>query len=97
MPYFVGARGADIGCRVISPLDELLAAVDVEGRAGDRRIRHEVDGQSGDVSRADHASDRQRRAELLAARFQLVAEDHRRQRCVDEPASFWFPSPSFDK
>src|SRR5712692_1272673 len=26
-----------------SPLDELLAAVDVEGRAGDRRVRHEVD------------------------------------------------------
>jgi hypothetical protein len=41
-----------------SPLDELLAAVDVEGRAGDRRVRHEVDGQCGDVGRADDASDR---------------------------------------
>jgi hypothetical protein len=28
-----------------SSLDELLAAVDVEGRAGDRRVDHQVDGQ----------------------------------------------------
>ncbi len=28
-----------------SPLDELLAAVDVEGRAGDRRVGHEVNGE----------------------------------------------------
>ncbi len=69
----------------VSPLDELLAAVDVEGRAGDRRVRHEVDGQCGDVGRADDASDRQRRAELFAARVQPVAEDRRRQRRVDEP------------
>src|SRR5262249_58810837 len=55
--------------------DELLAAVDVEGRAGNRRVRHEVNGQCGDVGRADDASDRQRRAELLAARVQLVAEE----------------------
>jgi len=27
--------------------DELLAAVDVEGRAGDRGVRHEVDGERG--------------------------------------------------
>ena len=38
-----------------SPLDKLLAAVDVEGRPGDRRVRHEVDGQCGDVGRADDA------------------------------------------
>ena len=31
-----------------------------------RRVHHEVDGKRGDVGRADHASDRQRRAELLA-------------------------------
>jgi hypothetical protein len=41
-----------------SPLDELLAAVDVEGRAGDRRVRHEVDGQRSNVGRANDASDR---------------------------------------
>src|SRR6266545_2022035 len=67
-----------------SPLDELLTAVDVEGRAGDRRVGHEVDGQRGDVGRTDDASDRQRRTKLLAARVQLVAEEGRRQRCVDE-------------
>src|SRR5215472_4265099 len=67
-----------------SPLDELLAAVDVVGGAGNRRVRHEVNGQCGDVLRADDASDRQRRAELLAARVQLVAEERRRERSVDE-------------
>ena len=30
----------------------MLAAVDVEGRAGDRGVRYEVDGQGGDVGRA---------------------------------------------
>ena len=49
-----------------SSFDELLAAVDVEGRAGDRGVRHEVDGQCGDVGRADDAADR-RGPELLAA------------------------------
>jgi len=73
-----------------SPLDELLPAVDIEGRAGDRRVRHEVDGQCGDVGRADDAPDRQRRAELLATRVQLVAQDRRRQRRVDEPAAIRF-------
>src|SRR5215470_2715517 len=68
-----------------SPLDELLTAVDVEGRTRDRRVRHEMDGQCGDVGRADDAPDRQRLAELLAAFLQLIAEDRRRQRRVDEP------------
>ena len=57
-----------------SSFDELLAAVDVEGRAGDRGVRHEVDGQCGDVGRADDAADRQRGTELLAALVDLVAE-----------------------
>ena len=38
-----------------SPLDQPLTTVDVEGRAGNRRVRHEVHGQRGDVGRADHA------------------------------------------
>jgi hypothetical protein len=38
---------------------ELLTAIDVEGRAGDRGVCHEVDGQGGDVGRADDAADRQ--------------------------------------
>ena len=50
-----------------------------------RRLRHEVDGERGDVRRADDAPDRERRAELLAARVELVAEERGRQRRVDEP------------
>ena len=36
-----------------SVLDELLAAVDVEGRAGDRGVGHEVDGKCRDAGRRD--------------------------------------------
>ena len=61
-----------------SSLDELLSAVDVEGRAGDRRVRHEVDGQCGYVGRTDDPSDWQDGTELLAARVQLVPEEPRR-------------------
>jgi hypothetical protein len=57
-----------------SSFDELLAAVDVEGRAGDRGVRHKVDGQCGDVGRADDAADRQRGTELRSALVDLVAE-----------------------
>jgi hypothetical protein len=67
-----------------SPLDELLAAVDVVRCSGDRCVRHEMDGERRDVVRTDHAPDRQRRAELLAPRVQLIAEQRRRQRRVDE-------------
>ena len=54
--------------------DQLLAAVDVEGRPGQRGVGHEVDGERGDVGGADDAADRQRVAQLLAARVELVAE-----------------------
>jgi hypothetical protein len=43
-----------------SPFDELLTAVDVVRCSGDRCVRHEVDGERGDVGRADYAPDRQR-------------------------------------
>lgn len=39
-----------------SPLHELLAAVDVVRCSGDRCVRYEVDGERGDVGRADHAT-----------------------------------------
>ena len=61
-------------------VDELLAAVDVEGRAGDRGVGHEVDGQCGDVGRADDAADRQRGTELLAVLVDLIAGQRGRQR-----------------
>ena len=68
-----------------APLHELLAAVDVVGRTGDRSVRHEVDRQCGDVGRADDPPDRKGLAELRATRVQVVAEERRRQRRVDEP------------
>ena len=58
----------------VSALRELLTTVNVVGCAGKGRVGHQVDGQSGDVLRADHAADRERRAELLAPRIQLIAE-----------------------
>src|SRR5271157_658371 len=51
-----------------SPLDELLAAVDIVRCSGDGCVRHEVDGEGGDVGRADHAADWQSGAQLLATR-----------------------------
>ncbi len=71
-----------------SPLDELLAAVGVVRCSSDRCVRHEVDGERGDVGRADDAPDRQRLAELLATRVQLVAEQRCRQRRVNEAGRY---------
>src|SRR5215472_8901041 len=68
-------------------VDELLAAVDVEGRAGHRGVGHEVDGQCGDVGRADDAADRQRGAELLAVLVDLVAGQRGWQRRAGKPAA----------
>src|SRR6476659_728638 len=44
--------------------DELLPPVDVVGRAGERRVGHEVDGERGDVGGADDPADRQRRPQV---------------------------------
>src|SRR5512133_4399834 len=49
--------------------DELLAAVDVVGRAGEGGVGHEVNGQRGDVRRSDDAPDGERGAQLLAPRL----------------------------
>ncbi len=54
--------------------DELLAAVDVVGRAGERRVGHHVDGERGDVGGADDAADRQCRPQLIAAFLESIAE-----------------------
>ncbi len=45
-------------------VEQLLAAVDVEGGAGEGRVRHEVDGERGDVRGPDDAADRQPLAQL---------------------------------
>ena len=47
--------------------EQLLASVDVVRGAGERGVGHQVDGQRGDVVRADDAADRQRGAQLFAA------------------------------
>jgi hypothetical protein len=67
-----------------SALDELLTAVDLDRGTGDRSVRHEVDGQRGDVGRGDEAPDRKRHSQLLAARRVVTAEVRRRERRVDE-------------
>ena len=54
--------------------EELLAAVDVVGRAGERGVGHEVHGECGDVGGSDDAADRERGAELVAALVELIAE-----------------------
>jgi len=68
----------------VSGIDQLLAAIDVVGRAREGGVRHEVDGECGDVGGPDNAADRQRRAELVTAFIESVAEQRRRQWCVDE-------------
>src|SRR6202042_409370 len=64
--------------------DELLATVDVVCRARDRRIDHEVNGQRGDVGRANPPADRQRGPKLEAPSVEIVAEQGSRQGGVDE-------------
>src|SRR5919199_3728530 len=80
---FVGrfGRSAALGCRVppgncmmSSARDELLAAVDVVGGAGERGVDHDVHGECGNVPGTDDAPDGQRVAELLAALFKVVAQ-----------------------
>jgi hypothetical protein len=44
-----------------------------------------VDGKRGDVGRSDDAPDGKRRAKLIAAILELVAEERRRESRVDEP------------
>jgi hypothetical protein len=54
--------------------DELLAAVDVVGGAGQGRVDHDVDCEGSHVGRPDHAADRERGAELSPAHLEVVAE-----------------------
>ena len=54
--------------------DELLTAVDVVRRAREGGVGHEVNGERGDVRRADDAPDREPRAQLVAALVKIVAE-----------------------
>src|SRR5262245_15554914 len=73
-----------LSCPLVA-FHELLAAVDVVGAACERRVRHEVHGERGDVRRANDTPDRQRRPKLLSARGQLIAQQRCRKRRVHEP------------
>ena len=64
--------------------DELLSAVDVVGRPREGLIDHDVDGERGHVGRSDDTPDGKSGAELIAARVEMIAEERRRQRRVDE-------------
>ena len=64
--------------------DQLLPAVDVVGRAREGGVDHDMDGERGDVGRSDDAPDGKRGAQLIAAVFELIAEQRCRQRRVDE-------------
>ena len=55
--------------------DELLPAVNVVGRACEGRVGHEVYGERGDIGRSDDAPDGKRRAKLVAALFEFIAEE----------------------
>ena len=67
-----------------SRLDELLPTVDVIGCSGDSCVRHQVNGERGDVGWPYDAPDRQSRAQLLAALVEFAAEDRGRERGIHE-------------
>ncbi len=65
-------------------LNELLAAVDIVGRARQCCVTHEVYGQLGYIDWFDDTPDRECRAELVTAFFEISAKNRGRERCVDE-------------
>src|SRR6185295_13082879 len=69
---------------VCPSVDELLPTVDVVRRAGERGVGHDVDGECGDIGRADDAPDRERRPQLVPALLESISEQRRGQRGVDE-------------
>ena len=64
--------------------EDLLAAVDVVGRAAERRIGHDVHGERGDVGRTDDPPDRQRGAQLIAALVKFTAPEADKPRLREE-------------
>ena len=64
--------------------EQLLAAVDVVVRTRERRVAHDMYGERGDVGRPDDAPNGERGAELMAPLLKVIAEERRRQGCIDE-------------
>jgi hypothetical protein len=66
-------------------LDPATRSVSAATARPTQRARHDVDGERSDVGRADDPADRERRPQLLVARFEILAcREVRRQRGVDE-------------
>src|SRR3954466_13958878 len=63
---------------------ELLSAVDVVRRAGERGVAHDVNSERRYVGGPDDTTNWHGPAALLAAATELVAEERSRERCVDE-------------
>jgi hypothetical protein len=57
-----------------SGIGELLATIDIVGRAGDRGVGHQMDRQCCDIGRGDHAADRQRGAQVRAALLECITQ-----------------------
>src|SRR3954452_24660104 len=88
MPTLIDKRGAGTVLPSIRLLPEqLLATFDVVGRARHRRVAHQMHRKGRHVVRPDHASDRQRGAQLLAPCLELVTEHRGGERCVHEAGS----------
>src|SRR5271156_4569676 len=64
--------------------DELLAAIDVIRRTGQRRIGDDVDGERRDVFGADDTPDGKRCPQFAATLLESIAEEGCRQRSVYE-------------
>lgn len=60
------------------PGDERRPAVDVVGGAREGRVGPQVNRERGDVGWSDDAPDGKRGAQLIAAVFELIAEERRR-------------------
>src|SRR5271167_4077152 len=57
------------------PFEELLPTVNIVRCSGEGCVLHDVDGERGDVVRADHATDGQRGAQALATRLELITQE----------------------
>jgi hypothetical protein len=66
---------------------ELLAAIDIVGPAGECRVGHQLKDERRHVRRLDDSPDRQGRAQPFPAMLELIAEQTSPQRGVNEPSS----------
>jgi len=82
--HIIGLSSAAERSAVVLLCDVLLPAVDIVGRAGKSRVRHNVDCKRGNVGRLENSPDGKGLSQLLATTFKVIAEQRCRQRRVDE-------------